>query len=260
MIKAFYRACMNQVSARLAHRWNIITGIGTELVKLLTSIFLWKQIFARATQVKGYTFESMTTYLLVTALLGIAFSPTHMFRLSPLVRRGTLSAYLVRPFSFLSDSLAAFLGSRLVELAITGICALVLGFLGFIHLGEVQSAAALLVLSNFLLLFLFGSVVGTFSFWLIQMWPMKPLYNAMMALAGGALFPLDLFPGIVRQVLEMTPFPLFGFVNARALQGALSSQELGRYWVASIGWNAVCLALYSLLWRRGLKQYEGVNA
>lgn len=260
MIKSYYRVLLNTLAVSLAYRWNVLAGIVTQLVQLLTAIFVWQHIYKGQSMVQGYSLEGMTTYLLLTSLLGVTFSSAHIFRLSSLVRKGTLSAFLVRPYSFSGDSLAVFIGSKTMEILITGTIAIALGLSGVIHFGSIAPMAALLVISNFLLLFLFGSVIGTLSFWLVQMWPMKPLYNSLMALLGGALFPLDLFPEGVRRVLELTPFSLFGFVNARVLQGGLSSDQILRYLLVSMGWSIVCFALYTFLWKLGLKRYEGVNA
>lgn len=259
-MRAYIRVLINHVSASLTYRWNILLGIGVQMVQLLTTLFVWRSIFAEQNLVQGYTLAEMTTYLVLTSLLGVTFSSMHIFRLSTMVRKGTLNAYLVRPYSFLGDSFAVFMGSKVVELAIT--VAAITGFLamGYIPAGQVSLWSLVLVGSNLLLLFVFGSLLGTLSFWLIEMWPLKPLYNSLMALMGGLLFPLDLLPGIWPKLVGYTPFALFGFVNARALQGALSASEMSQYIVVSFTWSILFLAVYLILWRRGLRKYEGVNA
>lgn len=257
VMRPYLQVLSNTLAVSLTYRWNVVAGLGTQLVQLLTSLFLWQQIFGDQPQVARYTYGEMAAYLVLTSLVGVTFSPAHIFRLPALIRQGRLNSYLVRPYSFLGDAFAGFVGGKAVEVAITGLIALGLWLAGLLHLRDVSPVMILLVICNALLLFLFGSALG---FWLVQMWPFKPLYHALMTLMGGALFPLDLLPEGIAGVLQVTPFGLFGFVNVRALQGALSHLEVGRYLTASLAWSGISLAAYLLLWQRGLQRYEGVNA
>ncbi len=260
MIRPYYRVFLNHMAARLGYKWGVLTGIAVHLVQMLTTIFVWRSIFrGNPAAIQGYSFNELATYLILVSLLTVSFSASHIFRLSGLVRKGTLNAYLVRPYSFLGDSSAVFAGTKAVELVASGAVAFVLWSAGVVKLHAVSWTALVLVFSNFILLFLFGSVLGALSFWLVEMWPMKPLYNSLMALLGGTLFPLNVLPPDLAHVLAYTPFSLFGFVNARALQGAFSQTEVLRFIAVSVGWNIVSYIVYTLLWRYGLRRYEGVS-
>lgn len=117
----------------------------------------------------------------------------------------------------------------------------------------------LLLFSNFILLFIFGATLGNLSFWVIQMWPMKPLYGSLMAILGGGLFPLDLLPNYLGKVIEVLPFSLFGYVNAKLIQGNLSTEQISYFLLASITWILIFTIIYIITWRLGLKNYESVN-
>ncbi|MGK3963882.1 ABC transporter permease [Sorangium sp. So ce118] len=255
----YYRVFANSVAVGLAYRWSVVTGVFTRLLQLVVTLFVWRSIFATSPEIQGYTVDEMSAYLVLTALMSIVFSSSHFFRLSDLVRKGTLNAYLVRPYSFLGDSLAVFLGGKVVEAIVIVAAVLLLHASGAPVLEHASPAVLALLCSNLLLSFLVGSVVGALSFWLVEMWPIKPLYASLMALLGGTMFPLDLLPPAIGDLVQATPFALFGFVNTRALQGALSTREIAAYLAVSLLWNATCAALYQLLWRRGLRRYEAVN-
>jgi ABC-2 type transport system permease protein len=258
-MQAYRKIFLNTISIGLIYRGSVLIAASTRLLETLTTIFIWQSIFNQTPVVGGYTRTSMISYLLLTSLLGFLFSSSHFFRLPPLVRKGTLSCYLVRPYSFLGDSFAVFLGDKVIEMVLIGVIALVFWLVGLPFFSAPQPLAWVLLLSNFVLSFAFGSVIGTLSFWIVEMWPFKPLYASFMALFSGALFPLDILPAPIAHFLQYTPFSLFGFVNTRALQGAFSSEQLLRLLEISLAWNIVCFSLYTLLWRRGLKQYEAVS-
>lgn len=260
MIKPYFRVFINQLSIKLAFRWNVLTGIAAQAVGLITTAFVWRVVYSQTHTVGTYTFRDMLAYLVFTTLITAIFSPSHMFRLSPLVRKGTLSSYLLRPYSFHWDTVARFLGDKLVDAIVIGIFLLPAMLIGWLPLINITGWGLLLVLTNFVLLFLFGMAAGTLSFWIIQMWPLRPLFNSLMALSGGLLFPIDVLPQQFQELIEYTPFALFGFVNTKALQGMLSVQDIQRYMAASLGWCVFFSLVLLVLWPLGLRKFEGVNA
>lgn len=259
-MRPYLQVFSNSLAVSLAFRWGLLTGVITRLLQVLGTIFVWRAILPAEGNSESYTADGMTQYFVAIALVSILFSPGHFFRLYSLVIDGTLSSYLVRPYSFLGDSFATFAGSRVVELAVIAVLYATFSIVGIAVFSPIGLFELALVASNLLLFFLFGSLIGTLSFWLLEMWPVQPLYAALMALAGGALFPLDALPPTLYEVLQYTPFSLFGFVTARALQGDLSSDAMLRFATASLLWSVLCFCGYCWLWHRGLKRFEAVNA
>lgn len=255
----YRRVFASSVAAALIYRGSVVAGVAAQLLQLLATVFVWRSIFAGTASIAGYSLAEMTGYLVASSLLGVAFSASHFFRLPALVERGTLSFYLVRPYSFLGDAFARYLGEKAVELAIVGGSLAVAALLGLTSLGGLLGGGLLLVAANIVLLFFFGYAVSTAGFWLVEVWPIKPLYGALMLICGGSLYPLDLLPEGVRAWALYTPFALVGFVSARAVQGALTFDEQRAFLLASFVWSGLFFALYRFLWARGLARYEAVG-
>ncbi|MDQ0177254.1 ABC transporter permease [Bacillus chungangensis] len=259
-MKAYVQVLKNQIAAGLQFKWNTLAGMVMQLLQLVTSVFVWRSIFSHhQNAINAYTFETMLSYLILVSLIGIMFSSDHVFRLTNMVRKGTLSHYLIRPYSFLGDSFFAYIGSKVVLFFFLLFFLFVLYLLNMIHI-SLTMTGMLLFICNFLLLFIFGLVVSTFSFWLIEMWPLRPLYASLMGLLGGTLYPLDLLPTTVQDLLLFLPFSLFGYVNTKVLQGALSTDDEVFFMIVSLVWTLFFLLIYHILWKKGLKRYEAVNA
>lgn len=259
-MRPYTKVFLNTLAVALAFRWGLLTDVVTRLLQTLGTIYVWRTILSSANGEGPYTADGMTSYFITLALLSILFANGHFFRLYPLVMRGTLSAYLVRPYSFLGDCFATFAGSTTVGLVIVGVLSVILAVLGFQGFGQIGGLELALVIVNLMLFFLFGAVVSTLGFWLMEMWPIQPLHAGLMALVGGSIFPLDALPPALFAILQYTPFSLFGFVTARTLQGAFAPEMLVRFIAASACWSVLCFIGYLQLWQRGLRRYEAVNA
>lgn len=255
----YKRIFTNQINVSLVYKWNLISGFFIQLLQIFTFLFVWRAIFINTESVGDYNINSMTEYIILIAMIGVVFSSEHIFRMTALVRNGGLSNILIRPYSYHIENFMIYLGKKVVELFILLIIIIILFLLGFLDLKFLSGSEIILLLSNFFLLYLFGSFIGNLSFWIIQMWPLKPLYISLMALLGGGMFPLDLLPEPISSVIKVLPFSLFGYVNTLVLQGKLSPGNIQFYTVISLGWIIIFAILYRFTWKLGLKKYESVN-
>ncbi|MEK5040233.1 ABC transporter permease [Sporosarcina sp. FSL K6-3457] len=249
----------NQIKISLTYKWNIISGFFVQFFQIITFLFVWRAIFMGGGSVESYSLNTMTEYIIIVALIGVIFSSEHIFRTSGLVRNGTLTNILFRPYSFHIENFFVFFGKKVIEILI--LIFVIIGLIFFVNFkfNLPSYLDILLLFSNFILLFIFGATLGNLSFWVIQMWPMKPLYGSLMAILGGGLFPLDLLPNYLGKVIEVLPFSLFGYVNAKLIQGNLSTEQISYFLLASITWILIFTIIYIITWRLGLKNYESVN-
>lgn len=226
----------NELLSNLTYKGNIISSFIVQIIQIITTIFVWRALYSSEEVIGGYNISEITTYLILTSLLSILFAPNSAFRLSNLISNGKLSTLLIRPYSYFLESFSVFIAQKAVQ-----ICVVLIIGTGFFTLNIFQFsfpnlASVILVLSNFFLLFIFLSVIGALSFWLIEMWPLRPIYNGLLSLFGGVMFPLDLLPENILNIIQYTPFSLFGYVNTKAIQGDLPLTLIINYLIASIFW------------------------
>lgn len=258
-MKPYIRVWTNAVTAKLSYKSAVSVGWLTQLAQMAASVFVWRAIIPAQAAVNGYTQERITSYLIITALMQNLFAPTHMFRLSDLVRKGTLNALLVRPYNLLGDSLAAFLAQRMIDTVSLSVLGTIGLMIGVLRLGPVSALGASVLFSNLVLLFMFTETLGCLSFWLIHMWPLRSLFLSIGALFGGGLFPLSFLPHPFFAAVRYNPFALFGYANTVIVQGRMPNVESIHYLYASLTWIGVLLALRQILWIRGLRTYEAVS-
>lgn len=251
---------LNQFFVQLSYKFDILTRLFNALLSISLSLFAWNAIFLsnQEAQIGNYNHLQMLVYIVLVNIGMSIFSPTLVIRLGGLVRGGKLTMHLLRPYSLLGESFAVYLGQRLPSLLL---------YLGLIVASLWMGAQAsyaflllLLLLVNLLMFFLMVSLIGNLGFWLIQMWPLRPIVTVAYSLLGGLFFPLDLLPQGIYQFIQKNPFALVGYQFALALQGKLQQEEVGTNLICALLWAMVFYILYKVSFARGLKKYEGMGA
>ncbi|MGL4662245.1 MAG: ABC transporter permease [Culicoidibacterales bacterium] len=241
----------------LTYKLNFITSIFSSVITIVISFFLWKAVYAGSDMqsIGGYTENQMLRYIIFANMLAIVFSFDSVVRLGGLVRSGKLTTMILRPICLLGEFLASFLGQKIMYIVFVFICIIFLSepssqlYLRLVYLGV-----------SFTIFFLLMAVISNVGFWLIQMWPMRPVISGLYMLLGGLFFPLNLLPGNIYVIIQYNPFAFFGFHITNILQGMYSNETIYTLLVVSIFWISLLYGIYKLSLNRGLKKYEGMGA
>lgn len=258
--KPYFLIFKANLAKDMSYRFNYLFAYVLHSTRLLIYLAVWHLIFTQRSEIHNYTWSEIASYYALSTIVLLLLFPTHMFELQPLIRKGTLNSILIKPLSIEANILAKFLASKLpVLLIMSALTYLVFQLLG-IKINLNISILALIFLSlSFVLAFCFGLCVSAFAFWLIEMWPIRRVFQGSMALLGGAIAPLDLLPDYIASVAVWTPFPYFGYFNVKALQGLLAGKELEIHCLIALSWIALFAIAFRILWKLGLKRYEAVN-
>ena len=100
-------------------------------------------------------------------------------------------------------------------------------------------------------------LIGTISFWLVQLWPLRAGINAIYMLLGGLYFPLKLL-GPSFAFLQYNPFSLVTDVPARYISRP-GNMSLVISASVSMLWAIIFLLLFKLIFKKGQVRYEGVG-
>lgn len=250
-----------EVQRSFLYKFDFLVGLLSQGLILITTLFLWRSIYQSSALTAQIPYQQgeLLQYLIIANFLALLFSFIHVLRLSQLIKSGKLTMILSRPISLLAESFAVYLGNRLI---------VVIALSSLIVVGQSHYSSLSPYYWFFLLVYLFTSVtmfflllslISTLSFWVIQMWPLRPLLNGFYLLLGGLYFPLDLLPEPLYQFLKQSPFALAGHLLTKSLQGLLPFEEL----IHSIGvaslWSVVLYVSYRASLKAGLKRFEGVG-
>lgn len=246
------------IKKQMTYRSNFIAPYILRVLQMVGSILVWKSLFKSQTVINRYTFTDMISYLLFAQFTLLVFYPPHMFSLKELVRKGTLSSYLLRPCHYMLNSWGEFFGNKSIHLLFFTLLFLINTL--WYGTGSLLDFKQLGILSlSFTLSFFFGFLISTFAFYIIEMWPIKNLFIACMTILGGTIVPLDLLPHQISSWAQFTPFAYFSYVNVKILQGAISNDLLTVHLWNLIVQNLIFWSLASFSFSKGLKRYEAVG-
>lgn len=110
----------------------------------------------------------------------------------------------------------------------------------------------------FALRFLIQYTFAMFAFWLERANAIEQLWFLLYLFLSGLVAPLELFPPVVREVVLWTPFPYLVNFPAALLVGL--PVDVGKGFLALLGWCLIFFILNRWLWRQGLKRYSGMGA
>ncbi len=240
--------------------------LGSVLTEMMIAYFLWKAIFEsrHATQIGGYSFRAMILYYISVALVRRTVMAFDQGVISFEIYDGSLNRYLVYPVSLFSYKYVSWMANAsvtYVQLLISmGIFFAVFGAPMDRQIsieGIAMGTAALWAASSiyYLLSILFEMV----AFWAENVWSLLVMLRFCVALLGGGLLPIALFPDWSRKLLEALPFQHMVSLPVRAFMGDVKAVEF----FSSLGilalWAVFLCAMLSVVWRRGTLKYSGVG-
>lgn len=258
-MKKYIKIFFNQVFVQLTYKVNFITGLVSNVLSGLVAFFTWNAIYDSFSNhnIGNLSKGQMLVYIAITNISVIIFSTTEVVRLGYFVRNGKLTVHLLRPYSFLMYSLFEYIGSKVIYLIVYG-GVLLISFLYNPNI-EYTFFQILFLITNIIMFFMFISLVGVLGFWLIQMWPLRPIMTALYMLFAGLLFPIHLLPNFIFDILSKTPFALVGYHFTLALQNYYTVQQLKYYILLSCLWTVFFYLMYKISFKVGLKKYEGMG-
>lgn len=178
------------------------------------------------------------------------------------VNQGNLSSKLLQPLDPAWHHFVSHLAERCVRLPMVGLLVAIF-FLIYPQsfwipsLGNFCGFAAITLLA-FCLRFLIQYTFAMAAFWMEKAAALEQAWFFIYLLGSGVLAPLEVFPPVVRSIIEWTPFPYFIHFPAALLMGLPVNWGQG---LLAIGlWSGFFYGLNRFLWKRGLKTYSGMGA
>jgi ABC-2 type transport system permease protein len=171
---------------------------------------LWRVTYAQTgcSRLAGLSLTQMLWYLMLTESI-ILSSQRVSFLVDEDVRTGALAVQLVRPVSYPLYRLAVSSGEKIVHFLLNLSVGSLIVFLLVGPMPFSFSAALFTALSlplAFTLDFLGSFLIGTFAFWLEDTSGLFLIYSRTRMILGGMLIPVDLFPDMLKPLVNAMPF------------------------------------------------------
>jgi len=249
------------LQAELFYRTDFFFFFIRQSVYFLVQILLFSVVFRENNLVAGFNYSQTIEYFLVIYLINLLTATRIDSRLAYLIREGRLSRPLLRPASFLWARFFSLMGRRVYRMIYISLALLILFILGAIEFNFFRTLIFLLILVNAVVLsFLYRFVLGTLSFWLINITSVLWLFRQSANFLGGGWLPLSFFPDWTVRVLKAFPFYLILGFPAEFFQGKVSWDFVLRNIIAQLGWVVIFFLIVALLWNKGVREYEAVGS
>ena len=252
-------AVLQQFQYPVANYFYMLGMIAEPVIYLV----VWSTVAeARGGEVAGYTAQSFAAYYIVWTLvrnMNIVFTP---YGWEGRIRRGDLSALLLRPMHPLHNDLAYFAGWKLVVIVLWLPLA---AFLALIFKPALDPTLlqvgvfALAIWGAYLIRSLLLWLLGMITFWTTRVAAIYELYFAAELLLSGRLVPLALMTEWVQQLSRFLPFQwTFGF-PIEALVSDMPPQQLAAGLLMQLAWILIGTLLVLVVWRFGVRRYSAVG-
>jgi len=181
------------------------------------------------------------------------------------IRMGELSAKLLKPLHPLHYYLTLrmlgwklFMGAALIPLVIFfGITS------GMVRLSPDPVLWIAFLVSLVLALFndvFLASIIGVLGFWTTQTHNLSGVINGVGQFMAGYIAPLALFPAWFQAISNVLPFRFTLGFPIETIMGRLSYSDVLAGLGMSAVWTLAFFLVYGVLYRRGIRRYEGVGA
>jgi ABC-2 type transport system permease protein len=248
----------------LVYRVNFLFRATFGLIPLLATLLIWRAIYAgeeTGSAIQGYTLAQMTTYYLIVSLVDMLTAVTDDdWQIAADIREGTISQFLLKPVDYLAYRLCLFGSGRLVYTAVAlvpvGLFAFFLRDFLVPPPSWISFVAFLVsVVLTGLLQFLISFTMAMLAFWVLEVSTFIFMLFAVEFLASGHLFPLDILPQSLLNVLIFTPFPYQMYFPVSLYLGRTTGSAILEGLAIQTLWVLLAGILARLVWERGVRRY-----
>ncbi|MFW9778106.1 MAG: ABC transporter permease [Candidatus Heimdallarchaeota archaeon] len=229
-------------------------------------VIIWSIVYSsnpQAPDTFNYSINEILGYSLIVTFIGEALL---LYKVAWGIQDdnldGTMTIYLCRPVNYLSFRFAQILSRSLLSTAILLPVVLLL-----ISVMELPIILDPLILVGFLisigigyiLSFLCFALVGTSTFYIRQIWPIRAAFIAIMQILGGELLPVDLLPSVYQSFVRMLPFYLISFMPAQWVLGRITIEEFVISLIQGVFWILILVLVTKIVWSHALKKFESAG-
>jgi len=250
----------------LVYRFNFLFRAAFGLIPLLATIYLWRTVYGgQSSQVGGYSLAGMISYyLMVTIVDTLTAVNEDDWQIAADIKDGNISQFLLKPINFLTYRLCLFFSGKII---FTAVSLIPVGIFIFCLRHYLVAPAGGMALVCFLLSTLLAALLQFFmsytlaltAFWLLEVSTVIFMVFALEYLAGGHVFPLNILPPALEQILNCTPFPYVLFFPVSIYLGHVHGADIWRGLGLQAAWLIVFYLIARVVWNRGIRKYSAVG-
>lgn len=267
-MKKYWHVLNIGIQNNLTYRFNFLARTIFGLIPLIAILYVWRKIYAGkgpGSSVGTYTLAQMISYyLLVTIVDALTAVNEDDWQIAADIKDGNISQFLLKPIDYLIYRFCLFLSGRATYIAVTAIplAIFILCLSKYFVLPPNWTALGCFLISvimTAMLQFFTSYAMAMLAFWVLEVSTFIFILFAFEYIASGHLFPLDILPKGLEQVLYYTPFPYQLYFPVSVYMGKSAGPELIRGLLIQASWVGFAYFAARFAWNRGIKKYSAVG-
>lgn len=237
--------------------WMVVGAIGP-----LIMVSVWLTILGEQSSVGGYARGDFILYYLLTTVGWYVVGGEFARPIGDDIRSGDINKSLLQPYNVVLGKAVWEQAWKLLSLILTlPACVLILYFtrdmIEFKFDITTLPVVILTLVFGAIIFALIQAIVGIMAFWVTEIWPMAEVNDILIQLMGGMLAPITLLPNLVQRISEYLPYRYIFFEPVAIILG--KQLNTGEVILKQFGFIVLLFVLYKIIWRAGLKRYEGIG-
>ncbi len=267
-MKKYWHVLNIGIQNNLTYRFNFLARTVFGFIPLIAILYVWRAIYegkGSGAMVGSYSFAQMITYyLMITLVDALTAVNEDDWQIATDIKDGNISQFLLKPVDYLAFRLCLFFSGRLTYLAVAAIPLAVFSlclhsFFVFPQDWTTFVIFLLSVLMTALLQFFLSYAMAMLAFWVLEVSTFIFILFAFEYIASGHLFPLDILPRPLQEVLYFTPFPYQLYFPVSIYMGKVTGVELLQGLILQAFWVGAAYGLARWMWARGIRKYSAVG-
>lgn len=248
----------------LIYRVNFILWRIRTVLQLLLIYFIWWSIFQSNREVFGYTTTTILTYILVGSLLRAVVLSTRVTDLIDSINSGSIVNFLIKPVDFIKYYISKDAADKLFNICFF---AVEISLLVYLLKPPVITQTNIFILIPFLvsiigaliIYFNINLIISLTAFWTENSWGPVFLMSILLESLGGGLFPIDILPKQLFNILMLTPFPYLIYFPAKLYLGNISYPQLFFGFSVMVIWIIVLVSLSKVVLNAGFRHFSAAG-
>jgi ABC-2 type transport system permease protein len=224
----------------------------------LVMLALWSAVAAGA-PIGRFGQAQFTAYFLATFIVRQMTGSWVFYEIAFEVRNGTLAMRLLRPvhplLAYAAEGIAAMPMRAAVSIPVAVVALAVVGRSAMTHDGVLWALWVVSIAGAWLITLLVNFIVGCMSFFVESSMKLMDAWLVFFFVLSGYLIPVDLFPPVLRAVVDWLPFRYQIGLPVEIMTGALARDRALELLAAQWAWVGIGVAATAFLWRRGVRQF-----
>lgn len=248
----------------LTYRFTIFAYRIGEIAEMIVLLLMWSAIFRTTSVIQGYTFQEMITYILIGNLISILTRNFAAASIGRDIKDGKLSLFLLKPLTYARYTLATEIGRASLPFVLSFATQLVVFLFFRDTLLLIANPLSLLVIIGMILLaflieFELSYLAGLIAFWTDEVDGIYTTMERVKKFFSGGYFPLSLLPLAFVNLSFLLPFAYSFFIPAQLYLGKMDLHTGIKGIAVQLVWIMILFGVIRLVWRRGIRKYEGVG-